>query len=156
MCIICDRNYDDNLIELNCYDCEYIQEIPILPNLKILICSYTCIKEIPNLHKLEYLDCFNTQIKEIPILPKLKYLTCSNTQIKEIPILPKLECLRYYKIYCDNEYKIKLYYIKQKLNRKLYNLYKLRKNLKTLWKIAEYYTKIKYHPKNINIKLYLN
>ncbi len=30
-----------------------------------------------------------------------------------------------------------------------YNFYRLNKKIPTLWKIAEYYSAIKYHPKNI-------
>ena len=57
MCIICDRNYDDNLIELNCYECKNIQEIPILPNLKTLYCPNTKMKYHPkNINSKLYLN----------------------------------------------------------------------------------------------------
>ncbi len=40
MCIICEGNYDDNLIELYCNNCKTIKEIPILPNLQRLDCDF--------------------------------------------------------------------------------------------------------------------
>lgn len=41
------------------------------------------------------------------------------------------------------------YNISAKIIQKAYNLFKLSKKMPTLWKIAEYYTSIKYNPKNI-------
>ena len=46
----------------------------------------------------------------------------------------------------------KVYYALKKLS----NLYRLNKRWKTLWKIADYYTKKKYHPNNINEKYIIN
>jgi Leucine-rich repeat (LRR) protein len=91
MCIICNKTYDENTIELIC--CLNVTEIPILPELKILWCSVTNITEIPILPKLRELRCSNTNITEIPILPKLRELRCFNTNITEIPILPELKVL---------------------------------------------------------------
>ena len=86
MCIICDKTYDDNTIELYC--CRNVAEIPFLPELKYLYCDNTKITEIPVLPKLEYLDCDNTKITEIPVLPKLKELDCENTKITALPKIP--------------------------------------------------------------------
>jgi len=174
MCIICDGDYDINMIELECCSCQDITEIPNLPNLKILDCSHTniteipnlpnleklyCykieIKEIPNLPNLEILWCYNTNITEIPNLPNLEKLYCHNTNITEIPNLPNLEMLYWDYKKCNNKQEVKELCSKFIIKRKVLNLYRFKKKLPTLWKIAEYYTAIKYHPDNINFKLLL-
>ena len=47
MCKICDKTYDDNTTELLC--CRNVTEIPLLPELKQLLCSNTKITEIPKI-----------------------------------------------------------------------------------------------------------
>ena len=39
MCIICQKEYDDNTTEIDCHWCKKVTEIPILPNLQSLYCS---------------------------------------------------------------------------------------------------------------------
>jgi Leucine-rich repeat (LRR) protein len=115
MCIICDKEYNDNTEFIEC--CEDVKKIPKtlinlkelygnetqikkipkeLINLEILYFDYTQIKKIPKtLINLILLDC-NNKIKKIPKeLINLKTLYCTNTQIKKIPkTLTKLKLLR--------------------------------------------------------------
>ncbi len=176
MCIICTRNYDISLTYLNCYKCKDIKEIPKeLVNLNGLDCCNTQIIAIPKeLINLTYLCVHNTQIKEIPKeltnltylfcdgtlikeIPKefinLKYFHCIHTQITEIPKeLVKLKFVNYIGIiYWDRSW----FKTKDEI-KKIIKLQKFwKKNgkfiikLPTLWRIAEYYTKKKYSPKNI-------
>jgi Leucine-rich repeat (LRR) protein len=86
MCIICDKEYNDNTEFIEC--CEDVKKIPKeLINLRTLYCDETQIKKIPKeLINLETLYCDETQIKFIPKeLINLKRLICDDTQIKFIP-----------------------------------------------------------------------
>lgn len=88
MCIICTGDYDINLTELNCSNCNDIVEIPKeLVNLKQLRCYYTEITNIPKeLVNLEYLSCFGNEINEIPKeLVNLIYLDCGEAYIERLP-----------------------------------------------------------------------
>jgi Leucine-rich repeat (LRR) protein len=149
MCILCNGDYNENLLLLNCSSCIKIKEIPYLPNLQYLDCSYTKIKELPILPNLQLLICDNTEITEIPYLSNLLYLDCDLISVSKITYLHNIYNLWRPTSYPNNKNKINELYIKQKLKRKLLNLYRLHKRLSTLWKIAEYYTIIKYHPNNL-------
>jgi len=94
MCIVCTKEYDQNTNVLHC--CMEVTEIPLLPNLTRLNCSYTEVAEIPLLLNLTELYCHHTNVTEIPLLPNLTELYCSNTKVTEIPVLPNLT-----EIYCS-------------------------------------------------------
>ena len=88
MCLLCRKEYNEKTTEIKC--CNSVTEIPLLPNLIELDCSFTKITEIPFLPNLITLYCWNTNITEIPLLPNLTTLYCSKTKISEIPFLPNL------------------------------------------------------------------
>jgi Leucine-rich repeat (LRR) protein len=140
-----------NLQVLDCCNTN-ITEIPILPELLYLWCDKTKIIKIPILPNLKRLGCKYTNIKEIAILPNLVVLVCSHNIIKEIPYLPKLEHIWYGGATTGN----KKIYTELTLKRKLLNLHRLNKQWKTLWKIAEFYTSIKFHPDNITYGYLMN
>lgn len=53
-----------------------------------------------------------------------------------------------------NKVKCVVYINKAIIIQKNYRLYKLRKLMPILWRIAEFYVSVKYHPNNINIDMY--
>jgi Leucine-rich repeat (LRR) protein len=126
-----------NLTNLNYLNCSntLVTKIPkTLINLKEIECEHSKIIKIPkSLIKLEYLDCSNTPINYIPkTLINLTYLDCSNT------LISKLE-----KSIIKRQKKIKKGFLGVIILYKRYKLFKI------LWKIAEYYTAIKYAPSKI-------
>jgi hypothetical protein len=80
MCVICRGEYDQNTIEIDCKQCQIIEEIPELPNLQILdCCGCLNIIEIPYLPNLWKLNCSGCLlIEEIPDMFYLQYLDCSD------------------------------------------------------------------------------
>ncbi len=94
MCIICRKEYTDDITELNCDDCPLLQSIPLLPNLTTLDC-YNCplLQSLPLSPKLTELYCFNCpNLQSIPLLSELTYLDCSNCPklmhcIQKIPVI---------------------------------------------------------------------
>jgi len=77
--MICEGKYDEKTIEINCYNCPLIKDIPVLPNLTHLDCSgCPLVKEIPVLPNLKHLYCYNCPLlQSVPPLPRLIYLDCS-------------------------------------------------------------------------------
>ena len=165
-----------NLKHISCFGTE-IKEIPKeLVNLTYLDCGETGITKIPReLVKLTELgcescqdleeiskklvnlinfDCYDTKIKEIPKeLINLRDLDCRYSDVKKIP--KELVNLKNVKMPLDcvwDKRWIKTEDEKNKIN-SLQKFWKKNGNyitrLPTLWKIAEYYTKKKYSPKNI-------
>jgi hypothetical protein len=124
-------------------------------------------KELTN---LEYLYCSNTSVSIIPKeLAKLKSLYISHTYVTSIP--EELICLnKLYFIFTNvkdipkklinltnlcvgTEHNIAIIVRQKKIKNgfiKYVKLWKIYKLFKTLWQIAEYYTKKKYHPNNIH------
>ena len=161
-----------NLTELDCY-INQIKKIPnTLINLTKLVCYKTHITEIPNtLINLEFIMCSDTQIKKIPdTLINLQCLFCFNTQIKIIPgTLINLTILNNTGD-CDldnesdesdedniviNQFTESNSLILERLNKykcsiiQFQRIFRRNKRFIILWKIAEYYTSVKYSPKNI-------
>jgi len=65
MCIICDGDYDINMIELVCYSCEDITEIPYLPKLKELKETINSFKKYLNIGFIYILTNLNYQLQGI-------------------------------------------------------------------------------------------
>ncbi len=103
MCIICTKDYNINMTELNCFGCKYVKYIPKeLINLKSLFISFTNIKFIPyQFINLTYIDCYQSAIISLPhTLINLKKIDCSRTNIKFIP----KEFINLEIIICHNTY----------------------------------------------------
>jgi hypothetical protein len=84
----------ENLINLDCSNCDNLNTIPILPYLEILICGN--LENIPILPNLWYLRIESNRLKNIPTLPKLRTLHASNCSslmsITSQILLENLEC----------------------------------------------------------------
>ena len=94
MCIICRKEYNNDISEINISGCREIREIPMLPELQILYCSKCSnLQKIPILPKLRELDCsICLGLQEIPVLPRLIKLRCAGCMfLREIPLIPLLQ-----------------------------------------------------------------
>jgi hypothetical protein len=95
----------NSLQELGCQKTS-IEDLPEIPNLKILICSDTNISNLLSYPKLEILDCCKTKINKINNeLKCLEELYCSNTlilYIENLPNLKLLDCCNSKIIYLNN------------------------------------------------------
>lgn len=143
-----------NLVELYCDDCQ-INSIPKeLINLRELYCSNTNISNIPKeLINLEVIEACDTYIQTLPKeLVNLTTFYYSNDNFKYLP--KNLKSLYYIHNedsdeYIEGEYDISVFINKTIIAFKLGRIFRLKKQLPTLWKIADYYTKQKYHPENM-------
>jgi Leucine-rich repeat (LRR) protein len=81
------------LTNLYCVGATKISEIPYLPMLITLNCSYTRFKSLPLLPKLKYLRCDYSRIESLPEFPDLRQLMCWYVVFREIPYFPKLEAV---------------------------------------------------------------
>jgi hypothetical protein len=96
----------DSLQELNCRDCEELENLPKLPDtLQELNCSRSRMNQLPQLPiTLKVLNCSSFHnLEQLPKLPDtLQELNCSNSLIEELPQLPeslqKLNCSGCYKL----------------------------------------------------------
>ena len=75
-------------------DCDNLVDIPVLPFLQELDCSYcknlTLLPDMPSLQKLECFECVD--LCGLPILmPSLKKLRCSGCNLPVIPKYPSIK-----------------------------------------------------------------
>ena len=77
MCILCKKEYKEKTTEIY-YCCSNVTEIPLLPNLTHLNCSYSKITEIPLLPNLTFFNCSRTKITELLKIPncEMYYNNC--------------------------------------------------------------------------------
>jgi phage antirepressor YoqD-like protein len=71
-------------------------EIPIYPNLEILICNFNKIKVIKDYKKLINLQCSNNLIDMIEGCDNLENINCSNNNLDNLKYFPKLKDLQCY------------------------------------------------------------
>lgn len=85
-----------HLLKLNVSH-KYLEKLPDMPNLEILICGSNELTNLPEMPKIKSICCKNNKIKNIKIYDKLITLACDYNLLTSIPYLPKLKIL-----YCEN------------------------------------------------------
>ena len=157
MCEICDNDYE-GLTELEIVNCSKVVQIPNIQCLTTLIIhSGENLTQIPNIQGLHILRIFNCpKLAQIPTIQGLNELHIVNCpKVAQIPNIKGLNNLyigicKYFKyIYINDKLEISRYLTRYKLHSWLKRMLFLRSaRYKALWRIAEYYTRMKYSPAN--------
>lgn len=158
MCRICDNDYE-GVRRLSLQNCPNIVEIPIIPGLQELeihnLPKLVEIPIIPGLQRLYIQNCPN--LIKIPIIPELQELHLYHLTNKvKIPIILSLQILYIYncthlhdRYITSNDKIIEFMNSSIRIKRWYKNMRYLKSDrVKTLWKIADYYTSKKYAPEN--------
>lgn len=144
MCKICDKEYKVSLNILNVDPCSNLTELD-LSKVELNLLKINCCNNLTSISNMRSLTIINiTHCKKLIKLHNITY--------------NKLYFNKLYIYNCDKLHNINTY-DKEKISKylsilKITNWYKRMKFLKSnrfkiLWKIAKYYTQIKYSPNNI-------